>query len=80
MDPRRWVSWHSTTLEREANFPKSFTVGGLLASLKSAPEQWAERTAAGRIKVVHVKRWDEVMGWEMRNGGRKDVKASSDSD
>jgi uncharacterized membrane protein YqaE (UPF0057 family) len=59
---------------------KSSTVGGSLASLKSVPEVWAERTATGRTKVVHVKRWDEVMGWEMRNGGRRDTKASNDSD
>ncbi|KAF3038286.1 plasma membrane proteolipid Pmp3 [Didymella heteroderae] len=55
-------------------------VGGLLASLKSAPEAWAEQTAGGRIKVVHLKRWDEVMGWEMRNGGRRYTTASNDSD
>lgn len=48
---------------------QSYTVGGLLASLRSGPGQWVERMVAGRIRRVSGKRCDGVVGWEMGVGG-----------
>lgn len=44
---------------------QSYTVGGLLANLRSGPGQWVERMVAGHIRNVRGRRWDGVMGWGM---------------
>lgn len=57
----------------KADLPQLSIRGGLSASPRLTPVAWVEQMGGVPIKVVHVKNWNEVMGWEMRNGRRPHI-------